>query len=74
MFLYFYSKFLAPMFNYTSVKQLNIFDFKTEFQSKLDPNNRWVKMSNLLDWDAFAVIYTNSFSSAMGAKGILMHE
>ena len=51
------------MFNYTSEKQLNIFDFKTEFQSKLDPNNRWVKMSNLLGWDAFAAIYASSFSS-----------
>ena len=58
------------MFNYTSEKQFNIFDFKTEFESKLNPNNRWVKMSKLLDWDAFAAIYGSSFSSTMGAKGV----
>jgi hypothetical protein len=70
MFLYFYSKFRAPMFNYTSENQLNIFDFKTEFESKLNPDNRWIKMSKLLDWDAFAAIYASSFSSTMGAKGV----
>jgi hypothetical protein len=37
------------MFNYTAQNQLEIFDFKTEFKSKLDPNNRWVKMAKLLD-------------------------
>ena len=58
------------MFNYTSEKQLNIFDFKTEFESKLNPDNRWVKMAKLLDWDAFASIYGSSFSSKMGAKGV----
>jgi hypothetical protein len=58
------------MFNYTLQNQLDIFDFKTEFESKLDPNNRWVKMAKLLDWDKFAAIYAQNFSSAMGAKGI----
>ena len=58
------------MFNYTPQNQLDIFDFKTEFESKLDPNNRWVKMAKLLDWDRFAVIYAQHFSSTMGAKGI----
>lgn len=36
------------MFNYTPQNQLDIFDFKTEFESKLDPTNRWVKMVNSL--------------------------
>lgn len=58
------------MFNYTPQNQLTIFDFKTEFESKLDPNNRWVKMSKILDWDAFALIYGTNLSSRMGAKGI----
>lgn len=58
------------MFNYTPQNQLEIFDFKTEFESKLDPNNRWVKMAKLLDWDRFAAIYSQHFSSTMGAKGI----
>lgn len=58
------------MFNYTPQNQLDIFSFKTDFESKLDPNNRWVKMAKLLDWDGFASIYSKSFSSTMGAKGI----
>ncbi|MBC5837222.1 transposase, partial [Flavobacterium sp. F-60] len=58
------------MFNYTAQNQLEIFDFKTEFQSKLDPNNRWVKMAKLLDWDRLAEVYSQNFSSTMGAKGI----
>jgi len=37
------------MFNYTSQNQLDIFNFKTEFESKLDPNNRWVIMAKLLE-------------------------
>jgi hypothetical protein len=58
------------MFKYTPQSQLTIFDFKTEFESKLDKNNRWVKLSNLLDWDAFAKIYSSNFSSTMGAPGV----
>ena len=58
------------MFNYTSEHQLSIFDFKTDFESKLDPNNRWVKMAALLDWDKFASIYAMNFGSSIGAKSI----
>lgn len=58
------------MFNYTPQNQLTIFDFKTEFESNLDINNRWVKMSKILDWDEFALIYATNLSSRMGAKGI----
>lgn len=36
------------MLNYIPQNQLDIFNFKTEFESKLDPNNRWVKMAKLL--------------------------
>src|SRR5665648_357298 len=58
------------MLNYIPQNQLDIFNFKTEFESKLDPNNRWVKMAKLLDWDKFALIYGENFSTTMGAKGI----
>lgn len=58
------------MLNYTPQNQLDIFNFKTEFESKLDPNNRWVKMAKLLDWDKFAIIYGENFSTTMGAKGV----
>lgn len=58
------------MFNYTPKNQLDLFDFKTEFESKLNPNNRWVLMAKLLDWDALAVIYSRSFSATKGVKSV----
>lgn len=58
------------MFNYTPQNQLDIFNFKTEFESKLDANNRWVKLAKILDWDGFASIYSKKFSATMGAKAV----
>lgn len=58
------------MLNYTPQNQMTIFDFKTEFEGKLNPENRWVKMAKLLDWDKFAAIYGRGFSATMGAKSI----
>jgi len=63
------------MFNYSPENQsrgepFSIFDFKTRFETKLDPQNRWVKLANLLNWDALAKIYATTLSSDMGAKAI----
>jgi hypothetical protein len=58
------------MLNYIPQNQLDIFNFKTEFEGKLDPNNRWVKMTKLLEWDKLALVYGEKFSSTMGAKGV----
>ncbi len=58
------------MFNYTPQNQLDIFNFKTEFESKLDSSNRWVKLAKILDWDSFASIYSKKFSTTMGAKAV----
>lgn len=58
------------MINYTSENQLEIFDFKLGFQGKLNPNNRWIKLAKLLDWDALAKIYGNTLNANKGAKGI----
>ena len=58
------------MFKYRSQKQLSIFDFHTDFESKLDPNNRWVKMAKMLDWDKLAEVYAKNFSSKTGAGSI----
>lgn len=56
----------AFILNYTPQNQMAIFDFKTEFEGKLNPENRWVKMAKLLDWDKFATIYNLGFSAIMG--------
>lgn len=58
------------MLNYTPQNQLGIFNFKTEFESKLDPKNRWVKMAKCLEWDKFVMIYGQNLNLKMGAKGI----
>lgn len=58
------------MIKYNSQKQLSIFDFHTEFHSNLDPENRWVKMANMLDWDKLAEVYAKSLSSSAGAGSI----
>jgi len=63
------------MLNYSPENQsrgepFSIFDFKTQFETKLDPQNRWVKLANLLNWDALAKIYATTLSSDMGAKAI----
>ncbi len=58
------------MFLYKSSKQLSIFDFRTPFEQKLSPNNRWVKLVQLLDWDALVAVYARSMSSDQGAPGI----
>ena len=58
------------MFNYTPQNQLDIFNFKTEFESKLDSENRWTKLTQTLDYEGFASIYSKKFGSTMGAKSI----
>ncbi len=58
------------MINYKSKKQLSTFDLKTGFESKLDSNNRWVRLCLLLDWDKLSSIYHKSLSTQMGAKRI----
>jgi hypothetical protein len=44
------------MFKYTPQNQMSIFDFKLSFESKLDPENRWVRLSKVIPWDDFAAI------------------
>lgn len=56
------------MIKYTSQNQLTL--FKTPFDQQLDPNNRWVKLSNNLPWDELVKIYTKKLRSDFGAPGI----
>ena len=58
------------MFKYRSQKQLSIFDFHTGFESKLNPENRWVKMAKMLDLDKLDDVYAKSLSSDLGAGSI----
>jgi len=56
------------MINYTSQNQLSL--FRTPFDQHLDPNNRWVKLSNSLPWDQLVKIYIKKFRFDFGAPGI----
>lgn len=58
------------MLRYNSTKQIEIFEFKHPFETELDAENRWVKLSKLLPWDELVGIYSRSLSSTKGKYGI----
>ena len=45
------SKNRAPMIRTHSHRQLSLAEFDWPFQTALDENNRWVKMSQCIPWD-----------------------
>ena len=58
------------MIDYTSQYQTKIEEFSSINHIKLNPNNRWIALGNLLPWDELVNIYKKKFSSNMGAKSI----
>lgn len=58
------------MIRYTSSQQLSIEEFKTPFQTRLDPANRWVKLAQLIPWDDLACIYHRTLSARQGAPAV----
>ena len=49
-----------------SSRQLSIAEFDWPFQTALDEQNRWVKMSDCIPWDELAEAYYKSLSSTQG--------
>jgi len=49
-----------------SHKQLTLAEFDWPFQTALDENNRWVKMSQCIPWDALSEGYCQSLSVRQG--------
>lgn len=47
----------APRQIYVSPKQFPLDSFKSPFEQKLDPNNRWVVFAHLIPWDEICNIY-----------------
>ena len=45
------------MIQYISERQLSIEEFATPFETALLPENRWVKLAQIVPWDTFASIY-----------------
>lgn len=58
------------MIRYTSQQQLSIEEFKTPFHLKLDQNNRWVKLAQLIPWDELASIYHTTLNATQGAPSV----
>lgn len=56
----------APMIRTSSSKQLTIAEFDWPFETALDKNNRWVKLSQCIPWDALAESYYQGLSVEKG--------
>jgi hypothetical protein len=54
------------MIRYRSHKQLSLAEFDWPFQTALDKDNRWVKMSQCIPWDDLAQGYYEGFSVREG--------
>lgn len=54
------------MIRYCSSKQLTIAEFDWPFETALDKNNRWVKLSECIPWDDLAESYYQGFSAHRG--------
>ena len=50
--------------------QLSFEEFTQPFGGKLDPNNRWVKLSEIIPWHIAEEFYANQFSSKRGAPAL----
>jgi len=46
------------MINYTLQNQLSLELFKHLFETVLDPENRWVKLAGVIQWNELAGIYS----------------
>jgi IS5 family transposase len=54
------------MIRYTSSKQLSLDGFTLPFGGQLNPNNRWVKWSEVIPWDGLAAGYYRTMNSSKG--------
>jgi hypothetical protein len=58
------------MVKYESPRQLKIEEFKTPFLKSLLPDNRWVKLSEVVPWDKFATLYLKAMDTGTGRPAI----
>lgn len=56
------------MYRQESSKQLSFEDFYLPFGGHLNPNNRWVRLADLIPWEEYEESYANQFAqSGQGA-------
>jgi len=58
------------MIRYTPSSQLSLENFKHPFHQQLDPNNRWVKLAELVPWDDLAGIYSKHLNPNAGRLSV----
>ena len=50
--------------------QLTLSGFSHPFETDLSPENRWVKLAELIPWDSLAAVYAKSLSAPSGTERI----
>lgn len=61
----------ACKLEYKSQNQLTLAGFETPFSQQLNPSNRWVIMSNQIDWDSIVSYYSRNLKNQKtGASNI----
>lgn len=58
------------MIDYISEKQTTISEFKTPFRKGLLPDNRWVRLAEIVPWETFANLYISLMNTKQGRPGI----
>ena len=58
------------MIHYIPESQLSFEDFETPFNNSLLPDNRWVILSNAVNWDKFASLYISKMNLGFGRPGV----
>ena len=58
------------MYHVEDKDQLVIENFHMPFAGKLDPNNRWVRLSELMPWEKVEEIYLQTMSIETGREAI----
>lgn len=58
------------MIKYTPTAQLSISEFSMPFECNLNPKYRWVRLSQIVEWDVFAREYYKNFTSKEGCTPI----
>lgn len=58
------------MIKYTSSSQLVLKDFSHPFDNELSPDNRWIKLAQVVPWDELAKIYSKALRSDRGRESL----
>ncbi len=58
------------MIKYTPSNQLTLSGFSHPFDQELSPKNRWVKLAEIIPWDALSSVYLKQLSSTSGRESI----